>query len=92
MDVATLAALEEIRRLKARYSQYVDQKRWSELGGLFAPDAVMGSERGGAVHSTQGREAIVTRIQEVLADRPTLHHATNPDIRLTSPTSARSVG
>jgi hypothetical protein len=91
MDVATLAALEELRRLKARYCQYVDQKRWSELGGLFAPDAVMGSERGGAVHTTQGRDAIVARIREVLADRPTIHHASNPDIRLTSPTGAEGI-
>jgi hypothetical protein len=88
MDVATLAALEEIRRLKARYCQYVDQKRWSELGALFATDAVMGSERAGTSHTTQGRDAIVARIREVLAERPTLHHATNPDIRLCSPTSA----
>jgi hypothetical protein len=37
--VDRLVAIEEIRRLKARYWRFVDTKRWDDFGELFAPDA-----------------------------------------------------
>lgn len=36
-----LVALEEVRRLKARYFEALDGKRWSDLEATFAPDGVM---------------------------------------------------
>jgi len=90
MDLATLAAHEEIRSLKARYCQYVDQKRWAELALLFAADAELTTERDGATHTHAGREAIGAAIRRALATARTIHHATNPLIRLTSPGMAEA--
>lgn len=37
-DLETLNAIEDIRRLEARYARYADEKRWQDLAGLFAED------------------------------------------------------
>lgn len=40
-DIDTLMAIEEIRRLKARYFRYLDGKRWDDCALLFTPDGTM---------------------------------------------------
>jgi hypothetical protein len=37
-DIEVLRAVEEIRRLEARYARYADEKRWADLAGLFTVD------------------------------------------------------
>lgn len=37
-DLETLNAIEDIRRLEARYARYADYKRWEDLAGLFTED------------------------------------------------------
>lgn len=37
-DLETLNAIEDIRRLEARYARYADDKRWEDLAGLFTED------------------------------------------------------
>lgn len=37
-DLETLNAIEDIRRLEARYARYADEKRWQDLAGLFTED------------------------------------------------------
>ncbi|TDK23912.1 hypothetical protein E2F48_14025 [Arthrobacter crusticola] len=37
--VARLLTIEEIHQLKARYCRLVDEKAWTDLEELFAPDA-----------------------------------------------------
>ena len=39
MDVSELIAIEEIKRLKARYFRAADEKDWHTLRGLFTDDA-----------------------------------------------------
>jgi hypothetical protein len=39
MTPADLVEIEQIRQLKYRYVRLIDQKRWDELGALFAPEA-----------------------------------------------------
>jgi SnoaL-like domain len=40
-DIETLMAIEQIRRLKARYFRFLDGKYWDEFGKLFVEDATM---------------------------------------------------
>ena len=49
--VERLAAIEDIRRLKARYFRCVDEKDWAQLAALFAPDAVFDHSRGGSIRN-----------------------------------------
>ena len=88
MDLDTLIALDEIKRLKARYCQCIDQKRWDEFATLFVEDAELTTEREGAINTMRGRDTIAGRISTNLATTNTIHHASNPDIQFTSATTA----
>ena len=37
-NLETLDAIEDIRGLEGRYARYADQKRWTDLAGLFTED------------------------------------------------------
>lgn len=80
--------IEAIKRLKARYFRFLDQKLWDDWGALFGreftalyqgphPDIVFGS----------GAE-LVAMNRELLASAPTVHHGHTPDISLTGPDTA----
>jgi len=45
VDLETLIAFDEIKRLKALYCQCVDQHRWDELLLLFVADAELTTDR-----------------------------------------------
>jgi hypothetical protein len=91
IDLETLIALDEIKRLKARYCQCIDQHRWAEFAALFADDAELTTDREGSVNTMRGRETIVARISKNLDKANTIHHASNPDIHLTSATTAEGI-
>jgi hypothetical protein len=88
MDLDTLIALDEIKRLKARYCQCIDQKLWDEFPTLFTEDAELTTDREGKVNTMRGRDTIAGSISRNLNNVNTIHHASNPLIRLTSPTTA----
>ena len=89
--VQELAAIEAIKRLKARYQRAVDTKDWALMRSLLAPDAR--SVYSDGKHAYEGRDAIV----EFLADprglgNPaivSMHHAHTPEIEITGETTAR---
>ena len=91
MDLDTLIALDEIKRLKARYCQCIDQKRWDEFATLFADEAELTTDRDGAVNTMRGRDTIVATISKNLDKKNTIHHASNPDIHFTSETAAEGI-
>jgi hypothetical protein len=88
-DVSQSLAIEEIKRVMARYCHALDDKRWSEWAGLFWHDAEvrLGPDTTDLV---QGREAIVARFSEMFAHSSTLNEVVMPDIEITGPTSARA--
>ena len=88
LDLEKLIDLDEIKRLKARYCQCIDQHRWEEFATLFADDAELTTDREGAVNTMRGRETIAGTISKNLAAANTIHHASNPDIHFTSATTA----
>ena len=91
IDLDTLIALDEIKRLKARYCQCIDQHRWDEFATLFVDDAELTTDREGAVNTMRGRDLIVGTISKNLDKKNTIHHASNPLIDFTSATTANGI-
>jgi SnoaL-like protein len=89
-------AIEEIKRLKARYFRCMDTKDWDGFAGVFAPDAAM--DMTSEMPAEQEHEAITRGNQEIAAfvrshvgDVVTVHHGHMPEIDVTSPTTATGV-
>jgi len=91
-DIARLAAIEDIRRLKARYFRCMDTKDWDGFRDVFAPDAEMDmrSEAGeaGLVH---GKQAIADFVRGSVDTVVTVHHGHMPEIDVTSPMTATGI-
>ena len=88
-EIERMTAIEDIRRLKARYFRCLDTKDWDGFRDVFAADAEMdmrpeAGERG-LVH---GNQAIADFVHGVVGDVETVHHGHMPEIDLTSPTTA----
>lgn len=85
-----LLAIEEIKRLKARYFRLLDAKQWDAWGDVFTADAELrfGPGPDEVLH---GREAIVAGVAAALGDGVTVHHGHQPEIDVESPTSATGV-
>ena len=82
MTLDDLIAIEEIRRLKARYFQLMDQKRWGEWADVFCEDVRVDTTQEGSPLIV-GRDAFVRFLEPVLAGVKTVHHGHSPDIRIT---------
>ncbi|MET0370651.1 MAG: nuclear transport factor 2 family protein [Sphingobium sp.] len=99
--IERLLALEEIRLLRARYSQAIDAKRWSDLENILSPDAVLDLSPAAETLLSAGRvqtAAITGRTQILLylEDRfrhstKRLHIATMPQIEFEGSTRAKGV-
>jgi hypothetical protein len=86
---ARLEAIEDIRRLKARYWRFVDTKQWREFGELFAPDATF-TDHSAAFHC-DGRDEIRDKIEAALADVFTAHHGHQSEIEIEDLSHARGI-
>jgi hypothetical protein len=98
MDAAEqLLAVEDIKRLKARYFRCMDTKDWLGFAQVFAVDAVMDmSEEAGAApgdlsHITRGAAAIAAMAQAGMEGVQTVHHGHMPEIEINSRTTARGI-
>ena len=93
MDAATLAEIEAIKQLKARYFRLLDTKQWDAWREIFTDDFTARVE-GGAMHEPiefASREEMVDTNRKVLATAVTVHHGHMPEITLTGPESATGV-
>jgi SnoaL-like domain len=102
-----LAAIEEIKQLKARYFRDLDTKNWEGLNSIFAADAVfdlraVNSLRqlvtgdftpplGGEDRVFRGRAAIVAMIRGAVESLITVHHGHTPEIDVISESTARGI-
>lgn len=85
-----LEAIEAIRQLKYRYLRAVDLKKWDLLASTFTPDAIAAYDGGKQSHD--GRDAIVGWLKSALDNAiVTLHQVHNPEIELTSETTATGI-
>ena len=90
MDAKTLADLEAIKQLKARYFRFLDTKAWEEWGNVFTEDARLqwGPEDSQVM---EGREAIVATVSAALDGAVSVHHGHMPEIELLGGGRARGV-
>jgi hypothetical protein len=84
MDLDTLGALEEIRKVKHRYLRCVDLKLWDEIAGVFTADATASygtPAMGGKKIALAGRDAIVEFLTTNMGPGIiSVHHASQPEI------------
>jgi hypothetical protein len=77
----SLADLESIRQLKARYFRYVDTKQWDRWAELFTEDAILDVPIN-RPEPLRGRAAIAERVRQGLTPMVTVHHGHMPEIEL----------
>lgn len=89
--VKALFAIEEIKKLKARYFRCVDTKDWEGFAGVFAPDAVfdISDDVPGCVLT--GPKVIAEAASAPLTGCVSVHHGHCPEIDLTSEDSATGI-
>jgi SnoaL-like domain len=86
------AAIEGIKRLKARYYRYMDTKQWDGWNDVFAPDGTLDTtEEAPHLDVVVGRQHIIDFVSGQLEGVTTCHHGHMPEIELTSPTTATGI-
>lgn len=86
-----LVDLELIKRVKYRYLRCLDQKLWDDLDEVLTDDAV--ADYSGGEYRFEGRAAIVDFLRRNMGAETfhSSHRVHQPEIDLTSPTSATGV-
>ncbi len=87
--VERLLAIEEIKVLKAKYWRFVDTKRWTDFGALFAPDARFFDHA--AQFGCDGAEEIESKISAVLEPALSVHQGHQAEITILDGTNARGI-
>ena len=90
-DIDILTAIEDIKRLKARYFRYVDTKDWTRYAALFADDVLFDISTGEHECVLRSPQAIVEMASAGLKDCVSVHHGHCPEITVTSATTAEGV-
>lgn len=89
-DIEKLLAIEEIRRLKARYFYGFDHKDWDLWRDqVFAPDGRLEVPEIDTV--VEGHDALIEFVTRMAADQVSVHHGHTPDIDILSDTTAKGV-
>jgi hypothetical protein len=89
--IEKLIAIEDIKLLKARYFRYVDTKQYDKLEQLFTPDvkADHSEDHPSAKHTN--RKDWVEMIKSAMHRCTSMHHGHQPEIEITSPTTAKGI-
>ncbi|MFI7120120.1 nuclear transport factor 2 family protein [Amycolatopsis sp. NPDC049868] len=93
-DLARLVAVEDVRRVMARYVYSADHHRWDDLAALFTPDApFVASTVDGAIQARMtGRAEIAARLKaHNEPDSVLIHHLFSSEIDIESADSAAGV-
>jgi hypothetical protein len=90
-DLKRLLAIEEIRRLKARFCRLMDEKKWDEWREVFTPDAVMVVPGGGNPPEIVGAKEIVKFVSGLLTIATSVHHIHGPEIEILGDTEATGI-
>ena len=93
MDLHQLTAIEDIRQTKARYCRFIDLKQWDDFKSLFTPTVHL------TFHGVQGEllyeftdlQIFIGQTAMTLDKAQTIHQVHNPEIQLTSDTTAQAV-
>jgi hypothetical protein len=91
-DLARLLAIEDIKRLKARYYRCMDTKDWDGFRDVFADDAEMDMRgEAGEAGLARGKQNIADFVRGAVDPVVTAHHGHMPEIEITSPTTATGI-
>ena len=91
-DLARLLAIEDIKRLKARYYRCMDTKDWDGFRDVFADDGEMDMRaEAGEAGLVRGKQAIADFVRGAVDPVVTAHHGHMPEIEITSPTTATGI-
>ena len=87
-----LDAIEQIKKLKARYFRCMDTKDWDGFQAVFADDATMDTtQEAPGLEVVTGAPEIRAFVQGSVDPVVTVHHGHMPEIEITSPTTARGI-
>ena len=85
-----LVEKDAIRELKARYFRFLDTRQWDKWTEVFEPEFEHEMEY--EQQQINGpREKFVEFVSAALAGIVTVHHGHNPEIEITSPTTAQAI-
>jgi hypothetical protein len=76
--IARLEAIEEIRRLKARYFRCVDLREWTEFADLFTDDFT--PDFAESTSGPRSKDEFVAAVARHFADGISVHHGHEPEI------------
>ncbi|HEX4504356.1 MAG TPA: nuclear transport factor 2 family protein, partial [Alphaproteobacteria bacterium] len=87
-EIERLAAIEEIKQLKARYFRSMDTKNWAGLQAVFSDTAEL-DMRGEAADKSKAATALVVGAPDIMAfirnavlELVTVHHGHMPEIEI----------
>lgn len=89
--VEKLIAIEDIKRLKARYFRCVDTKDWDGWRSVFAHDAQIDISQDVPNGVFTGPDALIASASVSLVGCVSVHHGHCPEIDITSPTTASGI-
>nr|WP_087572899.1 nuclear transport factor 2 family protein [Sphingomonas sp. CDS-1] len=95
--VEILLAIEEIKRLKARYFRLMDTKDWDGFSEIFTEDATfdvrgaLGENPGPDQEPIVGRSAIVDYVSSGIGPITSAHYGHMPEIEILSEDSATGI-
>ncbi|MDN3021367.1 nuclear transport factor 2 family protein [Streptomyces sp. S.PB5] len=85
-----LAAVQEVKQLKARYFRSIDTKNWDLLREQLADDVVVDTT-GSMGPKITGADKFIRFLKMTIGPATTAHHGHMPEIEVTSPTTAKGV-
>jgi len=88
-EVRRLTAIEEIRRLKARYFWAVDMKKWDMFADLFTEDLQIDFAE--STTKPQTRDEFVRSAAKHFEGAISVHHGHIPEIEIIDDTHARGI-
>jgi SnoaL-like domain len=93
MDVLDeLYAVEQVKKVKARYFRCMDTKDWNGFQTVFAPDASLDTtEESPGSEVIHGAANIRRFVESSVSGIVTAHHGHTPEIEITSPTTATGI-
>jgi ketosteroid isomerase-like protein len=87
--VRRLAAIEEIKQLKASYFRCVDGKLWDEFATLFTDDLVVAFDE--TTSGAQGREQFVAAVERHFTGSVSVHLSHDPEVTVLDGDHAKGV-
>lgn len=89
--IEKLAAIEEIRQLKAKYFYYLDHHDWENWRNeVWAPEGRL-EVAAEVVHTVEPRDEMIEWVKAQFRDQSSVHHGHTPVIEIISETEAKAV-